>query len=149
MTAKEYLDGFRAIKERLDYLQRNASIYGERATGVRSSLNIQDGIRTQRSGANGTEDRLIAYCDAIAECKKLIVKYQNRIDNIYKAIYNLYYWEGVIIERLYIYDVLQDTETDIMIFSAMLGTDKRQKIQAKINEALRHMQQILTEQGAL
>ena len=74
MTAKEYLDGFRAIKERLDYLQRNASIYGERATGVRSSLNIQDGIRTQRSGANGTEDRLIAYCDAIAECKKLIVK---------------------------------------------------------------------------
>ena len=75
MTIDEYLNQAKRLKIQADKAKKKFYETEDRATALRSSLNLGDGTPRGRSGRNGTESRFIEAADAADEYQKAIKAY--------------------------------------------------------------------------
>lgn len=146
MTIDEYLGQLATFRRRSEKAFNRVRKYDTRATAPRSSLNLGDGTpRSRNKGAN--EDNLIGLSDALKEQREASQQYKKFREELYSNIYNLLYWEGLLIERVYIHNVIVNAADDLHGADDILNTKNRAQILAKLKEAKQHLADLLRAQG--
>ena len=139
MTIDEYLNGLKKAKQAREYLLNKLTIAETQAHDVRSSLNLGDGIPCGSKSGNPHESKLLKYSDAAKAYRDASMLYNSIYDNLNKAINNLLFWEGSLIQHMYIYNVVFDEDDGLNGAGEILGTKDRRVILAKLAEAKEHL----------
>ena len=147
MTINEYLGKVPALKYKAE---RAAARYQElvtRATSTGCGLNLGATGQRIKGGGNVTEDKLIAMTDAGKASRAAYTRYIEFRDQLEKDIDNLLYWQGCLIYRVYLYNVIVEASDDLNGAGDILRTDDRREILAKLTEAKAALADILRGRG--
>ena len=145
MTIDEYLNQLQKLRRREKQTYKKMQKQLDRATSVQSSFNF--GMPRSRSNENRTETMLVDLADAQSEWREANAAYIAFREQLQSDIYNLLYWEGLLIEQVYIYNQVNECEDDLHGAAEILKTKNRGAIINKLNEAKAHLRQILIDQG--
>lgn len=147
MTIDEYLNELQRLYCRAERKYRKLLDAKDNADSPRSSLNLGDGAPRGRSHVNTTERRTLKYVDASKEWRKALKERDDFKAALYDNIYQLYYWEALVIERIYVSSAYEGHTKNIISLTDILHTYNEDKLQAKLDEAKEHLRQILIEKG--
>lgn len=145
MTIDEYLNQLKKLDRRTDRLAAKYKELEERATSPRSSFNFGSDVHKCGSGRNITEDRITAAADALLAYRRSLDEYIRAREELMQNIYNMIYWQGLIIERVYIYNI--NAADDLVGIGEILNTKSRGVILEKLDEAKQNLRRILIDQG--
>lgn len=145
MTIDEYLNQMKILRYKYLRLYDKAREAENKATSTRSSLNT-DG-RIQHKGVNMTESRLIDAADAWGAMKAAYNEYNAYRDQLDEGMRTLLYWEGCLIYKVYIHNVIAEKEDDLDGAEEILFTNNRKMIVSRLNEAKSHLREILISKG--
>lgn len=148
MTIDGYLRQLATFRRRYEQAKNRVRKCNAR-TSPRSSLNLGDGTPRQRNSGNANEENLIELSDALNEMREASQQYQAFRNQLYDQIYNLLYWEGLLIERVYIHNVIVEADDDLTGADEILNTKNRAQILSKLKEAKQHLAENLRSQGVL
>ena len=122
----------------------------ERAAAPTAAHIDPDGI-TSRSGSNSTEDKLIKAADAWAKFDKastLYFGYEKQLNRNLDKLAKLYGWrERAALEKVYIENMGRPQETRRGGLCRVLGVRTRAEAYEILQEAKRHLGEILRSQG--
>lgn len=145
MTIDEYLNQLRKLRRREKRTYQKMQNQYDRATSLQSSFNF--GMPRNRSNENRTETRLLDLADTQREWREANAAYIGFREQLQSDIYNLLYWEGLLIEQVYIFNLINESEDDLNGAAEILNTNNRGTIIRKLNEAKAHLRQILIDRG--
>lgn len=144
MTIDEYLNQLKALERREERLYKKYCEIEEKATSPQT-YNFGSGAPRGRNGNNTRENLLVELADASNEFNAAFEEYKNFRNRLQRNIYNLLYWQGLIIEQVYIYN--RNRDNDLYGVNELLFTDDRREILAKLDEAKAALAEILRAQG--
>lgn len=144
MTIEEYLKLGRTLRQEVASKSRRVDALMERVLNPGTPLN---GNPTGRRNDNGHETRLIAYMDASNEYKATYNEYKQHQEQLENALYNVLYWQALVIERVYYTNALMECPNELYGVGDILKTNDRHKIQAKLTEAKEALAVLLRAQG--
>lgn len=144
MTIEEYLKLGRTLRQEVESKSRRVDTLMERVLNPGTHF---DEISTGRRSDNGHETRLIAYMDASKEYKTIYNEYQQHQEQLENALYNVLYWQALVIERVYYTNALMECPNELYGVGDILKTDDRHKIKAKLTEAKTALAEKLRAQG--
>ena len=148
MTINEYLRLASELRRRAAQCEKKYYDAFLEATSTPSALG-RDGVPSGRgSGNNATEIRLVAEADAARELREAYYAYSEHNKQLWEDIYNLYYWEGLIIDQVYIRNPITECEDPLYGVGDILQTSDRRMMQRKVNEAKTHLAEIMRARGA-
>lgn len=144
MTIDEFLNKVITLKKRSDALLAKYDQLKDETERPGTISNY--GMPSGRTNRNYTEEHLINLAAAGEKWQKAAEEYQAYYNILERAIYNLLYWEGLLIERVYITNAKYKHN---MLFGAdeILKTNNRAEILAKLETAKEHLKQNLNENG--
>lgn len=144
MTIDEFLNRIEVLKRRSDkLLNAYNSIQDET---VNPGAVVHYGMPAGRTNRNYTEEKLIKLASAGEKWQKAYEEYQVYYNIFERAMYNLLYWEGLLIERVYITNAAFK-HNQLFGVDEILKTRNRAEILAKLETAREHLKQILNENG--
>lgn len=147
MTINEYLGLASKLRSYITQCEKEYNKAFSEATSVPGMLG-REGIRSgNRSGLNVIEQKLIKQADAARELNKARMAYSEYREQLQADINNLYYWEGILIEQMYINNPILGEDTFYRV-NEILKTDSPAKIRRKTNEAKAHLAEIMRARGA-
>ena len=147
MTIDQYLNQVPAFKAKAEKAAAHYAQMVDRATATGCGLDLGDtGQRIHRSG-NATEEKLIAMTDAGKKSRAAYTRYIEFRDQLEKDIDNLLYWQGSLIYRVYLYNVIVETDDNLNGTADILRTNNRREILAKLAEAKAALADILRARG--
>lgn len=146
MNIDEYLDQFHALKEAEAKAYYEAQIALNKATGSRSSSYF-DGMPRSKDNYNTQESLTINYTDAVNEWRRINKERKRILDQIQMSLYNMLYWEGMLLEHVYIFNVITDKENRLEGAAEILNTTDMGVVTEKLRIAKNHLRQILIDQG--
>ena len=145
MTIDEYLNQLRTFKRREKKLYKNLMQCADRAFSPRSASSYD--MPHSKSHDNQTETLLIELADADAAYTAALEEYRAFREQLENSIYNLFYWEGLVIYQVYFINGLLERDDDLTGLDEILKTHNRGVMISKLNEAKQHLRQILIDQG--
>ena len=145
MTIDEYLYQLRRLKRREEDLFKTYEELEARAESPRSSFNYN--MPRSKNNDNLTEKRLTELIDAGQEWIEARNEYSAFRDQLQDSIYNLLYWEGLLIEQVYINNMIYKRENDLYGADQILKTNNKGAIIRKLRDAKAHLAEILRDQG--
>ena len=146
MTIDEYLSLANKLRDHVQRCEEKHRRMFLAATSSPTNIGREGATMQGRAGYNSMERKMVADADAARELIKANKVYSEYCDQLRKDIYNLRYWEGLLIEQVYIENPRlgrnpwQDVEY-------ILDTSDRKKIIAKIDEAKRDLVAIMRMRG--
>ena len=144
MTIEEYLKLGNILRQDVDSKGRRVDALMERVLNPGTHFN---GIPAGRRNDNGHETRLIEYVDASNEYKAAYNEYKRHQEQLENALYNVLYWQALVIERVYYTNALMECPNELYGVENILKTNDRHKIQAKLTEAKEALADLLRAQG--
>ena len=147
MTIDGYLHELRRLYIKAEIKKKKLDEAEAIVESPRSSLNLGDGTPIQRGHSNSVENKMMKYVEASDEWRKAVKERDDFKTALYDNIYQLYYWEGLVIERLYVYGAYDEPRDEVTEVYDILHTYNERKVRLKIKEAKQHLRQILIDQG--
>lgn len=144
MTIDEYLNQLPKLRRAEAKAYNRMETKFDRATSLQSSFNFD--MPRRIADQNATEARLVDLADAQREWKEANDAYIEFKDQLERSLYNLLYWEGLLIDQAYIYNVVCGRD-HLYGLDEILHTSSRGAILAKLDTAKQHLRQILRDQG--
>lgn len=144
MTIEEYLKLGRTLRQEVDSKGRHLEKLMDRVMNPGTNF---DGTPAGRRHDNGHEARLVAYVDASKEYDAAYNEYKRHQEQLENALYNVLYWQALVIERVYYTNVLMEYPNELYGVGNILKTDDRHKIRAKVTEAKEALADLLRAQG--
>lgn len=145
MTIDEYLNQLPELKKAEDRAYRELNKMFDRAISTHNSA--FDGMPHVKSNENIHETRLIEYADAKREWDEINARFFEIKEQIEKTIYYMVYWEAVLINQIYIYNVIRSNASPLDGVAEILNTNNQHTIKNKIAEAKAHLRQQLIDRG--
>ena len=142
MSIDDFLNKLKRSKRQADLLLEKYRLAEDEAESPRT-INYS-GMPHSRTNTNYTENSLIEVISAGEEWKKAQQEYTKQLEALKSAMYNLFYWEGLLIERAYILNPAFNHD-NLYGLNEILKTDNRREILAKLDIAKAHLWQILSE----
>lgn len=150
MTINQYLYALEVLKIRRERCFERYMRAHNRASAPAAAHIDPDGI-TSRSGSNSTEDKLIKAADALAKYNKaddLYYGYSKQLDKNLEKLAKLYGWqERAALEKVYIENMGRPHETRRGGLCRVLGVRTKAEAYEILQEAKRHLGEILRSQG--
>lgn len=144
MTIDEYLNQLPKLRRAEAKAYNRMETKFDRATSLQSSFNFD--MPRRIADQNATEARLVELADAQREWKEANEAYATFKEQLERSLYNLLYWEGLLIDQAYIYNVIYGRD-HLYGLDEILKTRNRGVMISKLNEAKQHLRQILIDQG--
>ena len=144
MTIEEYLKLGNILRQDVDSKGRRVDELIERVLNPGTHFNE---IPAGRRNDNGHETRLIEYVDANNEFKAAYSEYKRHQEQLENALYNVLYWQALVIERVYYTNALMECPNELYGVENILKTNDRHKIRAKLTEAKEALADLLRAQG--
>ena len=144
MTIDEFLKQYAVLQRRADDLLKKYNRLEEEAEnpGRINNFNTPSG----QTNINYAEEKIIKAISAGEEWKSAKEEYQNYCNILERAMYKLFYWEGLIINQAYITNIYF-RHNQLSGLSDILKTKDRAEILAKLETAKEHLKRILNENG--
>lgn len=150
MTINQYLYALEQLRNRRDRAFEAYIRAHERAAAPTAAHIDPDGI-TSRSGSNTTEDKLIKAADAWAKFDKastLYFGYEKQLNRNLEKLAKLYGWqERAALEKVYMENMGRPQETRRGGLCRVLGVRTKAEAYEILQEAKRHLGEILRSQG--
>lgn len=146
MTIDEYLSQHRTLWNEYEFAKRRSIAREHIATNHRDSLNLGDGVH-HKNKENVVETKAINAADAFREWKETYNKYFAFRDQFDEAIDSLLYWEGSLLNKVYILNTFSDDPDDLNGADEILRTTDRRVIISKLNIAKEHLKENLIRAG--
>ena len=146
MTIDEYLNQPRNLKRRREQLGEQLTAAEARVTSPRDPLNIGDDV-PGKATSNAAETRLLTYIDISREWSAVHKQYNKACEDLHRAIDNLLYWQGSLINQVYYINAYYDYDDDLQGADEILHTRSRAAILAKLGEAKAALADQLRAQG--
>ena len=143
MTIDEYLNQLQKLRRKEIKAYNKMLKQNDRATSLHSSFNFD--MPRSRSNENRTETRLLDLADAQREWINANKAYYDFREQLQSDLYNCLYWEGLLIEQVYIVNC--GREDNLYGADVILKTENRGAIISKLREAKAHNQQTARSKG--
>lgn len=147
MNIDEYLRQLRKYKLRAEYKLNKYNEAFDKAASPGCALDYGDMAPRTRGNGNATENRLIKAIDAGKEWKAAWKQYTDFREQLITDLYGLLYWEGLLLDRVYIYNLMTESEDDLHGADEILRTNNRGEILSKLTEAKKHLADVLRARG--
>lgn len=144
MTIDEFLKKTISLKEETDLLFQRYCIIEDKAENP-GATNL-NGTPASSTNRNYTEERYINLISAGEKWRKSNEEYQRYKKILERAIYNLLYWEGLLIEQVYIINPALKRDKYAGVYE-ILKTKEKRVVYFKLKTAKEHLKQILNENG--
>lgn len=145
MTIDEYLDQIDKLMRRVDACQEKREKLEARVFSPPSAFMTLQGSSGSKKAKGSRDDALARMIDAQKECEKAEAKCNAFIREFNSSLYDLKYWEGLVIEQIYIYN--RSLDDNFWGLDEILKTDDRHQIAEKVREAKAHLEEILRGRG--
>lgn len=145
MTIDEYLNQLPVLKQTEKKAYNRLRKCFDRATSTHNSA--FDGMPHVKSSENIHETRLVEYVDAKKEWDEINARFFEIKEQIENTIYYMVYWEAVLINQIYIYNVIRSNASPLDGVAEILNTNNQHTIKNKIAEAKAHLRQQLIDRG--
>lgn len=146
MTIDEYLHQYEHLKGCAEIAYKRLWDAEERATNVRSGLNIDGTPRGKGGRPNAHETALIEAADALKKCDKADKAFKAYEKQLKGALNGLYYWEGRLIAQIYINNVIFE-RTPYFDVEYILQDMEKKPVKEYLHIAQDHLAEVLKSQG--
>ena len=147
MTIDEYINEMQRLKIKSERLLKEMREAETPLLSPRDPLNLGDGTPRNRSGGNGTENKLLESIDIHREFSKVNDQFKEMRDAIRRAVDNMIYWQGCLIHHVYVYNVYFYPDDILNGAEEIVHTTNRREILAKLGEAKAALAVQLRAQG--
>ena len=144
MTIDEYLKQLNTLRLKAEWLFSLYEKATEEAESVKTRYSLAPGSRTN---VNNTENRYIKMISAGEKWREARADYLKFKEELESAMDLLLYWEGRLIDLVYIKNPALNRER-FSGASDILKTKDQRQIQAKLNTAKESLKRILNKRGA-
>lgn len=147
MTIDEYLSLAYKLRRKYDHCEKKYRRLFDIATSTPSSLDWDGAPKQRGTGHNSVEAKFVAEADAARELSIVSKVYREYREQLRGDIYNLRYWEGLLLEQAYITNPILGRD---LLYRAdeILSTNNHKIICAKLDEAKQHLAELMIARGA-
>lgn len=147
MTINEYLSQLPKLKRQAERSYRAFKEAEAAATDPGCTLNFSGAETRSRSGCNTTELQFVRAADALQEYQDARRRYIAFRYQLEKDLDGLLYWQGCLLFRVYVFNVLTGAADSLDGAGDILRTRNRREIVAKLREAQAALAEVLRARG--